>query len=169
MTSTKTTDQARSFRLLAPLVARISGRRINCFVVRARRLLGSGFAVFVILVGATGTFAQQQQEPQPPHAPGNGKDFAGVYDLQGRNPDGTPYDGTLEIIQSGTVAVLTWRIGREVHVGTGVASSRSIAAAYGPVLVLFEQTGNGQLTGVWTVQGQGRLGYEIVKRRADDN
>lgn len=168
MTSTQTTGHARSFRLLALFVARISGGRESRVVVCARRLLGSSFAAFAILVGATGAVAQQQ-EPQPPHAPGNGKDFAGVYDLQGRNPDGTPYDGTLEIIQSGTVAVLTWRIGREVHVGTGVASSRSIAAAYGPVLVLFEQTGNGQLTGVWTVQGQGRLGYEIVKRRADDN
>jgi hypothetical protein len=149
----------------------MSGRSESRVVDVARRLLGGGLAALAILAGATDVFAQQQQPqpPSPPHVQGNGKDFGGVYDLQGRNPDGTPYDGTLEIIQSGTVAVLTWRIGREVHVGTGVASSRSIAAAYGPVLVLFEQTGNGQLTGVWTVQGQGRLGYEIVKRRADDN
>jgi hypothetical protein len=127
---------------------------------RPRRVFGQGgFALAACLMLALPATAQQMPKPGP------GAGYTGSYAMEGRNPDGSAYAGTVDIVQSGTLAILTWRIGENVYVGTGVASSRSIAAAYGPIIVLFEKSDDGALTGVWTAQGHNKLGYEILRRR----
>lgn len=118
----------------------------------------SALALAAVVALAAPAAAQDAPATKPPG-------YTGSYAMEGRNPDGSPYGGTVDIVQSGTLAILTWRIGENVFVGTGVASSRSIAAAYGPIVVLFEKGDDGALTGVWTAQGQTKLGYEILRKK----
>ena len=43
----------------------------------------------------------------------------GNYRVQGTNPDGSPYRGTLTIERSGPLYLVRWKIGKDTYEGQG--------------------------------------------------
>jgi hypothetical protein len=93
---------------------------------------------------------------------------AGVFAIEGRNPDGSTYPGTLELApQRDGVWLLTWRVGGDVVRGLGLVQGDILAAAYAvngePGVAAFRILPDGRLDGPWTM-GQG-VGREVLVPR----
>lgn len=95
---------------------------------------------------------------------------SGMYDVTGRNPDGTEYTGTLRLQQVGVSSFrITWTIAGNVIEGAGMVSGLMM----GVVFQLGEQTGmgmyelrpNGDLVGTWTILGSQATGQETLRPR----
>ena len=58
-------------------------------------------------------------------------DPIGTYDVEGTNPGGgSRYSGTVTVEKTGETYKVTWNIGGEVYVGTGIGSSEGLAVSY---------------------------------------
>lgn len=95
---------------------------------------------------------------------------SGMYDVTGRNPDGTDYVGTLMLQQVGVSSFrISWTIAGNVIEGAGMVSGLML----GVVFQLGEQTGlgmyelrpNGELVGTWTILGSQATGQETLRPR----
>ncbi len=95
---------------------------------------------------------------------------AGLYDITGRNPDGSEYSGTflLEPVGISTFRI-TWEVGGNTIQGAGMISGRMLAVVFG----LGQQTGmgmyelrpDGVLDGTWTILGSQAIGQEVARPR----
>ena len=119
-------------------------------------------------------------------AAGADTELAGMYALNGTNPDGTQYRGFVHIAHRGESLVVSWMFpknsdGKMVlvanSVGVGIVSDGMLAVSYygsgaaGIVLYKIEEAGH-RLAGHWTVAGQNgnvysetllRLPWEVVE------
>jgi len=95
---------------------------------------------------------------------------SGMYDVSGRNPDGSEYVGTLQLQQVGLSSFrISWTIAGNVIEGAGMVSGLML----GVVFQLGEQTGmgmyelrpNGELVGTWTILGSQATGQETLRPR----
>jgi hypothetical protein len=95
---------------------------------------------------------------------------SGMYDVTGRNPDGSDYVGTLLLQQVGVSSFrISWTIAGNVIEGAGMVSGLML----GVVFQLGEQTGmgmyelrpNGELVGTWTILGSQATGQETLRPR----
>lgn len=95
---------------------------------------------------------------------------SGLYDVAGRNPDGSEYVGTLNLQQVGLSSFrITWTIAGNTIEGAGMVSGLML----GVVFQLGEQTGmgmyelrpNGELAGTWTILGSQATGTETLRPR----
>jgi hypothetical protein len=86
----------------------------------------------------------------------------GVYAVEGRNADGSAYDGTLELVprRDGTW-VLTWRLGSDTVRGLGLVQGEVLSVGYAaggaPGIAVYRILPDGRLEGSWTMgEGVGR-------------
>ena len=89
-------------------------------------------------------------------------DIAGVYDVFGRNTDGSSYRGVLSIVQEGGQAVLNWTVGAQSYQGRGAFSGNVLVVEWGAKHpVVYVVGSDGTLMGTW----DGGLALERAVRR----
>jgi hypothetical protein len=89
-------------------------------------------------------------------------DIAGVYDVFGRNTDGSSYRGVLSIVQEGAQAVLNWTVGAQSYQGRGAFAGNVLVVDWGAKHpVIYVVGSDGTLMGTW----DGGLALERAVRR----
>ena len=105
------------------------------------------FIGVVLLVFGALTFAQDQ-------APKT--DVSGVYQCEGKNPDGSPYKGMVEIAAVGDTYLVRWQLSNRVEVwGVGIYRHDTLSVSYfggTPAIAVYNKQGN-RLIGEWTMGG----------------
>ena len=94
---------------------------------------------------------------------------AGRYAVEGSNPGGgARYQGVVTVERTDDTFRVTWDIGGQTFVGTGIGSDRGLAVSYRSGnqtgLALYSPKGN-DWEGVWTYTGGRNLGGEVWTRR----
>ncbi|MFN0113189.1 MAG: hypothetical protein ACKVPY_00780 [Paracoccaceae bacterium] len=95
------------------------------------------------------------------------QNLAGVYDVQGTNPDGSPYSGEARITPtSDTTCIIEWTTGETTSIGICMRSGDVFAASYvlgsDSGLVVYRMKPDRSLDGVWTVANQPGNGTEVL-------
>jgi len=97
-------------------------------------------------------------------------DIGGKYNVEGSNPTGTVYKGTLEVIKRGDVYQFRWNAG-EQYDGVGVASGNIVAVAFangangkGCGVIDYVIQSDGTLDGKWGSWGVNESGSERATR-----
>ena len=84
-------------------------------------------------------------------------DLTGVYSCEGRNPDGSPYAGIVEIVKVQDTYLVRWTLSTDSQVvGVGIVSGGALSVSYfggSPALVVYSVTTVGRLDGKWTMGG----------------
>lgn len=93
--------------------------------------------------------------------------FTGDYQVSGRNPDGSSYQGSVSIqANPGGSCSVAWAVSGESFKGRCVQRGRALAVAFqsgaGEGLAVYEKEGDGRLTGTWTGPGAREFGEEIL-------
>ena len=79
----------------------------------------------------------------------------GTYKVDGKNPDGSRYKGTLRIEGDGTRYDFAWKIGSSSYKGRGVLSNGIMTVNWGDTQpVIYAVRKDGSLAGLWQ-SGQG--------------
>lgn len=96
--------------------------------------------------------------------------IAGKYNVNGTNPNGSTYKGTLEVIPHGDVYQFRWSAGNQSD-GVGVINGDVVAVAYasgangkGCGVVDYNINGDGSLDGKWGYWGTDESGTETATR-----
>lgn len=88
--------------------------------------------------------------------------LVGSYKVEGRNPDGSSYKGSLEISVNDNVANFNWAIGSQKFRGQGSLIGNVLVVNWGdaaPVIYTIDLDGN--LTGTWK---NGRASERAVRK-----
>lgn len=89
--------------------------------------------------------------------------------LEGRNPDGSSYGGTVDIERKGDVLSLRWEVGGSTHHGVGLRHGPLLVAAWGPKDALggavAYRVRERSLEGPWAANGGTHHGKETLRRR----
>jgi hypothetical protein len=90
----------------------------------------------------------------------------GKYSVAGKNFDGSPYTGTVQIAPSGSTCQMVWQTAGTTSEGLCMLSDKTLAAFYklGSTygLVIYELQPNGSLVGQWTIVGKDGVGAEVL-------
>jgi len=94
---------------------------------------------------------------------------AGRYAVEGSNPGGgARYTGTVTVEPTGDTFRVTWDVGGQTFVGTGIGTSEGLAVSYrsgsNTGLAIYSPKGN-NWEGVWTYAGGRTVGGEVWSRR----
>jgi hypothetical protein len=104
----------------------------------------------MILASTGGPHGAAAQDPTPVLG------VAGVYMCEGKNPDGSPYKGIVEIVKFHDSFLVRWTLPEDVTViGVGIESSGVLAVSYfggAPGVIVYKADGN-RLHGEWTMGG----------------
>jgi hypothetical protein len=74
----------------------------------------------------------------------------GNYRVQGTNPDGSPYRGTLTLERSGPLYLVRWKIGKDTYEGQGTLNGNTLTVDWGqPDPVIYQVMNDGTLEGTW--------------------
>ncbi|MCI4663415.1 MAG: hypothetical protein MRY74_01720 [Neomegalonema sp.] len=87
----------------------------------------------------------------------------GTFSVDGRNPNGTSYTGSVTVSRTGGTYKVFWTIGSGSFVGTGVYTKGAFAVAYAgghSGVVLYRETEEGVWRGVWAPIGETKTGAE---------
>jgi uncharacterized caspase-like protein len=80
----------------------------------------------------------------------------GNYRVQGTNPDGSPYRGTLTLERSGPLYLVRWKIGKDTYEGQGTLNGSTLTIDWGqPDPVIYQVMNDGTLEGTWA-KGRGK-------------
>jgi hypothetical protein len=115
--------------------------------------------VVLVLSGVLGSTA----------APDSPPDLVGVYRCDGMNPDGTAYQGVVEIKKVRDTFRVAWMMDDGSVMGVGIYSGGVFAVSYfggAPAVVVYKVDGN-RLVGEWTMGGmEGALYAETLTKTA---
>ncbi|MCO6383723.1 hypothetical protein [Oceanicola sp. 502str15] len=76
--------------------------------------------------------------------------LTGSYTVEGKNPDGSSYFGTAELVENGTAVSLTWTVAGSSFAGAGIVDGKLITVQWGdPNPVYYVITPSGALHGTW--------------------
>lgn len=103
--------------------------------------------------------------PAPAQAQRNG-----TYDVNGTNPDGTAYAGTMTIQQVGLASWrVRWQIGQAQIDGYGMSVGTVFSVGFAlserPGLSIYEVAPDGSMSGQWTLVGSSAIGSENLTPR----
>ena len=102
-------------------------------------------------------------------APDSPPDLAGTYRCDGMNPDGTSYQGVVEIRKLRDTFRVTWKMDDGSVIGVGIFSGGVFAVSYfggAPAVVVYKVDGN-RLVGEWTMGGiEGAIYTETLTKTA---
>jgi hypothetical protein len=94
-------------------------------------------------------------------------DPVGSYDVQGNNPDGSKYAGTVTVTQTGQTYRVVWKIGNTRYTGTAIGDKNFLAVSYQSGnesgLALYGADGD-DWKGIWTYSGGTKMGAEFWNR-----
>jgi len=94
-------------------------------------------------------------------------DPVGSYDVQGNNPDGSKYAGTVTVTQTGQTYRVVWKIGSTRYTGTAIGDKDFLAVSYQSGnqsgLALYGADGD-DWKGIWTYSGGTSMGAEVWSR-----
>jgi hypothetical protein len=83
-------------------------------------------------------------------APGDIELSEGSYKVEGKNADGTGYEGTVEIAKQGKVYHLSWQVGSSSYEGNGKLAGNLLTVDWGgSTPVVYALGTDGSLTGLW--------------------
>ena len=96
-------------------------------------------------------------------------DPVGKYTIEGNDPGGGgTYTGTVTVERTGNTFKVTWQVGSDTYVGTGLGDREFLAVSYklgeDTGLALYSEDG-GNWVGVWTPLGASDVGTETWKRK----
>ena len=95
-------------------------------------------------------------------------DPVGTYNVEGKNPSGSTYEGTATVTKTGETYKVEWEIGNTSYKGTAIGNKDFIAVTYqsdnGTGLALYGEDG-GNWEGVWAHAGATSVGTEVWKRQ----
>jgi len=115
----------------------------------------------VLLVAVAGIGSTAAPEPD--------SDLAGVYRCDGMNPDGTPYQGVVEISKVRGTFRVRWTMDDGSIMGVGIYSGGVFAVSYyggAPAVVVYKVNGE-RLVGEWTMGGmEGAVYAETLTKTA---
>jgi hypothetical protein len=112
-----------------------------------------GLALVCALLGATPVFAAEV-------------DVGGTYKVNGKNLDGSAYEGQAEIVvTTENTCRITWKNGSSVQHGICMRNGAAFSAAYafsdGTVgLIIYELGDDGSMKGLWTIADKKGVGEE---------
>jgi hypothetical protein len=96
-------------------------------------------------------------------------DPVGHYDVSGQNPGGgSTYSGSVVVERTGDTYRVTWTIGRQRFVGTGIGSADFIAVSYrsgNAIGLAMYSTEGPDWKGIWAYENGNRVGTERWRRR----
>jgi hypothetical protein len=74
----------------------------------------------------------------------------GGYGVEGRNPDGRTYKGTVEIEKDGDEYHVSWKVGGSAYEGTGTLEGNLLTVEWGSATpVVYALADDGSLKGLW--------------------
>ena len=115
--------------------------------------------LLITILAAAGGFGSMAAPPP--------SDVAGVYSCSGVNPDGSPYEGVVEIAQLKDTYRVKWTLEDGSILGVGILSNGVLAVSYfggAPAVVVYRLDGN-RLIGEWTMGGvEGTMYRETLTR-----
>ena len=80
----------------------------------------------------------------------------GNYRVQGTNPNGSLYQGTLTIERSGPLYQVQWKIGKDTYEGQGPLNGSTLTVDWGQSdPVIYQVMNDGTLEGTWA-KGTGK-------------
>lgn len=93
------------------------------------------------------------------------QDIGGRYRVEGKNLDGSSYEGVAEItLTSETTCRIVWETGSTSSTGICMRNQLAFAAGYvlgeNVGLVIYEVMPDGSMQGLWTVADTPGIGYE---------
>ena len=95
-------------------------------------------------------------------------DPVGRYDVQGTNPSGTTYSGTVTVQKTGDTFKVVWNIGGTQYTGTAIGNDDFLAVSYvsggSTGLALFGEEGD-EWKGIWTYAGGTKVGAEVWTKK----
>jgi len=96
-------------------------------------------------------------------------DPVGRYNVEGSNPGtGTRYTGSVTVERTGDTFRVTWDVGSQTFVGTGIGNDEGFAVTYRSGnqtgLAIYGARGS-NWRGVWTYTGGRDIGAEVWTRR----
>ena len=112
-------------------------------------VLKAGLMVLVMTVGAASAHAE-------------GEAWVGDYTVDGTNPDGSTYDGTVSIWQTGSTYQVEWIIGDQVFNGTAIEIGDVLSVGYDGGIAVYGAADKGTLLGQWSPIGGDLLGTEVL-------
>lgn len=118
----------------------------------------------------SGTWIQGEEMPdvgtEQATPTGTTAGFPGSYAVSGMNPDGSEYEGTLDITGDDVLA-LNWETGYDYQ-GVGLVEDSTLAIAWGEEgdcgLAVYRIQPDGVLEGRWTIQHSEEVGTETATR-----
>lgn len=125
--------------------------------------------VVLLLVGVAGMSATPARLAEEP------TDLAGVYVCDGVNPEGNPYRGIVEIVQTQGTFHLRWTFPQsdDAALGIGIVSNGVLAVSYygGATagVVVYKIEGGKKMVGEWTVAGADGGVYKETLTRMPGN
>lgn len=129
--------------------------------------------MFLTLAGGIGR-AQDVPPPGPHRAGPDAKPIAsvaGVYLCQGQNPDGSPYEGIVEIVRLQSSFLVRWTLPDDVTVmGVGIERGGVLSVSYfggtpGIIVYKADEDDVNTLRGEWTMGGaHGQVFSETLRR-----
>lgn len=94
--------------------------------------------------------ATETLEPVGNAAPGDIDLSEGTYKVEGKNPDGAAYEGTVEIEKQGKGYHLTWDVGSSHYEGDGKLAGNLLTVEWGSATpVVYALADDGSLAGLW--------------------
>ncbi len=134
---------------------------------------GKGCGVVLYKIGADGTLTGKSgywgtntMETETAKRT-SGTDLEGTYDIEGKNPDGQAYKGTLKVKKDGDGYTFNWDAGRLTS-GFGIKGGDFIAVGVGGKqcsFVGYDIQADGTLQGKWGGQGSTKFGTETAKKK----
>jgi len=97
-------------------------------------------------------------------------DLTGVYKCDGKNPDGTPYIGIVEIAKLENTFRVRWTLQDAAITGVGIYSGGVFAVSYfggAPAVVVYRVDGD-RLVGEWTMGGVEGTMYSETLTKTDE-
>lgn len=134
---------------------------------------GKGCGVVLYKVGSDGSLdgkagywgVNSQETEKGTRKSGSG--FDASYAITGKNSNGAPYEGTLDVKKDGSGYAFTWKAPETVS-GFGMLNGDMAAAGLGGNkcgFVMYEVKPDGTLDGKWGGQGSKSFGTEVAKKK----
>ena len=114
-------------------------------------MFATGLAVFIPVLGSA-----------------NNLDITGNYNCQGKNADGSTYNGEVEITKKGNTYNIYWLINNQKFNGIGILEGNVLAVSYygsSSGVVAYRVEGDSNLVGRWTSpQLNGKINREVLTK-----
>ncbi len=107
--------------------------------------------------------------PAAAEAAGSSYELGGAYNLEGSNPDGTAYNGRVDLTQAGAGYRVVWDIAGRKFYGAGMLQGGTLSVGFTnsgqPGVVLMQRQSDGSWRGAWYYVGTSdALGQEVWTR-----